>query len=85
MGQIAEKWEPFEILVTIEGENKSLLVVPDPEEPKYVIFDQHVPLGTIWQEHRKTGIIWCGEGVVVTALLTQLAEQVEDYLNNKPI
>ncbi|AOM79651.1 hypothetical protein [Pedobacter steynii] len=85
MGQIAEEWEPFQILVTIEGESKSLLVVPDREEPKYAIFDEHIPLGTIWQEFRKTGKIWCGEGVVVIALLTQLAEQTEEYLNNKPI
>jgi hypothetical protein len=38
MGKIAEQWEPFEIQVTIEGETKSLLVVPDREEPKYQIF-----------------------------------------------
>ncbi|NQX53017.1 hypothetical protein HQN86_05275 [Pedobacter panaciterrae] len=85
MGNIAEEWEPFEIQVTIEGEVKSLLVVPDREEPKYAIFDQHIPLGTMWQESGKTGKVWCGEGVVVKALLTQLGEQLEDYLNNKPV
>ena len=38
MGKIAEQSEPFEIQVTIEGETKSLLVVPDREDPKYQIF-----------------------------------------------
>jgi hypothetical protein len=85
MGKIEEEWEPFEIQVTIEGETKSLLVVPDREEPKYEIFDQYTSLGTIWQETDKTGKIWCGEGLVVTELLTQLGTQVEDYLNNKPV
>lgn len=85
MGKIAEEWDPFEIQVNIEGETKSLLVVPDREEPKYAIFEQHVSLGTIWQETGKTGKVWCGEGMAVKALLTQLGEQVENYLNNKPI
>lgn len=85
MGKIEEEWEPFEIQVILEGEVKPLLVVPDREEPKYAIFDQHVPLGTIWQEDDATGKIWCGEGVVVKALLAQLGEQTTDYLNNKPI
>lgn len=85
MGKIEEDWEPFELQVTIEGEARSLLVVPDREEPKYEIFDQYTSLGTIWQESDKTGKIWCGEGMTVKALLTQLGEQVEDYLNNKPV
>ena len=85
MGKIEEEWEPFEIQVTIEGETKSLLVVPDREDPKYEIFDQYTSLGTIWQETDKTGKIWCGEGLVVNELLTQLGTQVEDYLNNKPV
>lgn len=85
MGKIAEEWEPFEIQVTIEGETKSLLVVPDREESKYQIFDQHTSLGLIWQENGKTGKVWCGEGMVVRALVTELGEQVENYLNNKPV
>ncbi|TKC62048.1 hypothetical protein FBD94_07370 [Pedobacter hiemivivus] len=85
MGKIEEEWEPFEIQVTIEGETKSLLVVPDREEPKYEIFDQYTSLGTIWQETDNTGKIWCGEGLVVNELLTQLGMQLEDYLNNKPV
>jgi len=85
MENVAEDWEPFEIQVTIEGEVKPLLVIPDREEPKYAIFDHHTSLGTVWQESGKTGKIWCGEGVAVSALLTQLGEQLEDYFNNKPI
>ncbi|TCC93150.1 hypothetical protein [Pedobacter hiemivivus] len=85
MGKIEEEWEPFEIQVTIEGETKSLLVVPDREDPKYEIFDEYTSLGTIWQDTDKTGKIWCGEGLVVNELLTQLGTQVEDYLNNKPV
>lgn len=85
MGNIAEDWEPFEIQVTIEGEVKPLLVIPDREEPKYAIFDQHTSLGTIWRESGNTSNSWCGEGVVVKALLTQLGEQMEDYFNNKPL
>jgi len=85
MGKIEEEWEPFEIQVTIEGEPKSLLVVPDREEPKYEIFDEYTSLGTIWQETDYAGKIWCGEGLVVKELLTQLGMQVEDYLNNKPV
>ncbi|SMC89048.1 hypothetical protein [Pedobacter africanus] len=85
MGNIAEDWEPFEIQVTIEGEVKPLLVIPDREEPKYAIFDQHTSLGTVWQESGKQGKIWCGEGVAVQALIVQLGEQLEDYLNNKPV
>lgn len=85
MGKIEEEWEPFEVQVTIEGEVKPLLVVPDREEPGYAVFDQHIPLGTIWQESDETGKVWCGEGMTVKALLTQLGEQIEDYLNNKPV
>ncbi|MBB5437975.1 hypothetical protein HDC92_001649 [Pedobacter sp. AK017] len=85
MGKIAEEWEPFEIQVTIEGEIKSLLVVPAREELKYEVFDQLTSLGLIWQEIGKTGKIWCGEGIVVRALVAELGEQVENYLNNKPV
>lgn len=84
MGKIEEDWEPFEIQVTLEGEARSLLVIPDREEPKYQIFDRHTSLGMVWQESGKSGKVWCGEGIAVKALLTQLGEQVEDYLNNKP-
>lgn len=85
MGNIAEDWEPFEIQVTIEGAVKPLLVIPDREEPKYAIFDQHTPLGTIWREEGNNVKSWCAEGVVVKAWLTQLGEQMEDYFNNKPL
>lgn len=85
MENIADDWEPFRIQVTIEGKVKSLLIIPDREKPQYAVFDQHVPLGTIWQDSGKSGKIWCGEGVVVRALLTQLGEQIDDYLLNKPI
>ena len=85
MGKIAKEWEPFEIQVTIEGVPKTWLVVPDREEPKYEIFDQHTSLGLIWQEMGKTGKVWCGEGLVVRDLVASLGEQVENYLNNKPV
>lgn len=83
MGKIEEDWEPFEIQITIEGQYKPLLVIPDREEPKYEIFDQHTSLGMMWREMGKDGEIWCGEGVVVKALLVSLGEQLEDYLTNK--
>lgn len=85
MGKIAEEWEPFGIEVNIQGESRSLLVVPDREEPKYQIFDQHTSLGLIWREIGKTGKIWCGEGIVVRELLNELGEEIENYLNNKPV
>lgn len=85
MENIAEDWELFEIQVTIEGEVKSLLVIPYREEPKYAIFDQQTSLGMVWQESGKTGKFWCGEGLAVKALLMQLGEQLEDYFNNKPV
>ena len=85
MENIADAWEPFEIQVTIDGEVKPLLVIPDRDEPKYAIFDQYTSLGTVWQESGKTGKVWCGEGMAVKALLTQLGEQLEDYFNNKPV
>lgn len=65
MAKKAEEGEPFEIQVSIEGELKSLLVVPDREEARYAIFEQHVPLGTIWKESGDVGKIWCGEGAVL--------------------
>lgn len=82
MGKIEEKWDPFEIQVNIEGETKSLLVMPDREMPGYAVFDQHTLLGRIWKEPGKT---WCAEGVVVNALLAPIGEQIEEYLNNKPL
>jgi hypothetical protein len=85
MGRIEEPWEPFEIKVTIEGTPEKLLVIPDREEPKYEIFDQHTSIGTVWPEQGKQGKIWCGEGLVVKELLVQIGEQVDDYLVNKPV
>ena len=85
MGNIEEGWEPFEVQVIIEGEMRPLLVVPDLEEPKYAIFDQHTTLGVMWQELGGSGKSWCGEGMAVEALLEQLGEQIENYLQNKPI
>jgi hypothetical protein len=84
MGKIEEEWEPFEIQVNIEGQLRPLLVVPDREEPKYEVFDEHTSLGVMWREIADAGEIWCGEGVVVKALLATMGEQIEDYLANKP-
>jgi len=86
MGRIEEPWEPFEIQVMIEGNAEKLLVVPDREEPdKYGIFDQHTAVGTVWPEEGKQGRIWCGEGLVVKELLQHIGEQIDDYLQNKPV
>ncbi|MBE9597793.1 hypothetical protein [Pedobacter sp. MC2016-24] len=85
MGTIAEQWEPFEIEVMIEGKMKKLLVIPDREEPKYAIFDEHTLLGTIWQDTSDQGKFWCGEGLVVKEILPGLGEQVSEYLANRPI
>lgn len=86
MGRIEEPWEPFEIKVLIEGVPEKLLVIPDREDPKYEIFDQHTAIGMVWPEQGKQGKkIWCGEGFVVKELLVQIGEQIDDYLVNKPV
>lgn len=84
MGKIEEPWEPFEIQINIEGNPEKLLVIPDREEPKYEVFDQHTSIGTVWVEEGKYGKIWCGEGAVVRELIAQIGEQIDDYLLNKP-
>ncbi|MBB5636852.1 hypothetical protein HDE68_002765 [Pedobacter cryoconitis] len=85
MGNIEEPWEPFEIQVLIEGNNERLLVIPDMDEPKYEIFDEHTSIGTVWVENQKQARNWCGEGLVVKELLARIGEQIDDYLNNKPV
>jgi len=86
MGKIEEPWEPFEIQVMIEGNTEKLLVIPDREEPgKYGVFDQHTAIGTVWPEQARQGRIWCGEGLMVKELLQQIGEQIDDYLQNKPV
>lgn len=83
MSKIEEPWEPFNIQVTIEGNTEQLLVIPDSDEPTYEIFDQHTSIGTVWQDPQAG--IWCGEGLIVRELMVQIGEQIDDYLNNKPI
>lgn len=74
MGKIAEPWEPFEIQVSIEGNMEKLLVVPDREEPRYEIFDQHTSIGTTWKDQDQ----WCAEGMIARELLDQIGEQIDE-------
>lgn len=85
MGKIEEPWEPFNIQLTIEGNTEQLLVVPDQDGLKYEIFDQHTSIGTVWQVKQEQEKIWCGEGLIVRELIVQIGEQMDDYLDNKPL
>ncbi len=85
MKRVEEPWEPFEIVVMIEGESETLLVVPDREEPKYEIFDQFTSIGRVWSDQGRLGKFWCGEGLIVKELLDQIGESIDNYLNNKPV
>lgn len=85
MSKIEEPWEPFNIEVLIEGKTEKFLVIPDQDEPKYEIFDQHTAIGTVWLDTGLQGRCWCGEGAIVKELLVPIGEQIDDYLTNKPI
>nr|WP_068891959.1 hypothetical protein [Pedobacter panaciterrae] len=86
MGKIEEPGEPFGIQVIIEGNSEKLLIIPNPDEPnKYEVFDEYTSIGTVWSDQGKQGRIWCGEGFVVKELLQQIGEQINDYLQNKPL
>ncbi|TDQ11776.1 hypothetical protein [Pedobacter metabolipauper] len=85
MSKIEEPWEPFNIELSIEGKPERLLVIPDREEPKYELFDQHTSIGTVWTETGKQGRFWCGEGLIVKELLDLIGEQIDTYTENKPI
>lgn len=74
MGKIAEPWEPFEIQVSIEGNMEKLLVVPDREESRYEIFDQHTSIGTAWKDQDQ----WCAEGMIARELLDQIGVQIDE-------
>lgn len=79
MGKIAEPWEPFEIQVSIEGNMERLLVIPDREEPKYELFDEHTSIGTAWTVEENQLKRWCAEGAVAQELLDQIGEQIDAY------
>ena len=79
MGKIAEPWEPFEIWITIEGNKEKFLVVPDREEPRYEVFDDHTSVGTVWTEQKDTNKIWCAEGAIAKELVDQIGEQIDSY------
>ncbi|WGQ10694.1 hypothetical protein QG516_03370 [Pedobacter gandavensis] len=85
MENIEQESEPFEIQVTIDQEVKCLLVIPDWEEPKYAIFDVYTSLGTVWKESGETRQVWRAQGLIATSLLGQLSEQIDGYLNSKPV
>jgi len=42
-------------------------------------------IGTVWPENQNERRVWCGEGLIVKELLVNIGEQIDDYLNNKPI
>lgn len=79
MGKIAEPWEPFEIWVTIEGNKEKFLAIPDREEPRYEVFDDHTSVGTVWSEKNDSNTIWCAEGAIARELLDQIGEQIDSY------
>lgn len=77
MTRVAEPWEPFDIEVLIEGKTEKILVIPDPDEAKYQLFDDHTPIGNVWTEQRGTDTVWCAEGMIARELLEQAGEQIE--------
>lgn len=77
MAKISEPWEPFDIQVVIEGKMEKILVIPDREEAKYELFDDHTSIGNVWTELKGTATVWCAEGMIARELLDQIGEQIE--------
>lgn len=71
--------EPFEITVLTGGREEQLVVLVDPNDSKYQVFEEQSFLGKIWADIDEVGIIWSSADLIAPELVQQIGEQIEIY------
>ncbi|WP_133777438.1 hypothetical protein [Pedobacter nutrimenti] len=71
--------EPFEITVLTGGREEQLVVLVDPNDSKYQVFEEKSFLGKIWADIDEVGIIWSSADLIAPELVQQIGEQIEIY------
>lgn len=75
----ANVMELFEITVLTGGREEQLVVLVDPNDSKYQVFEEQSFLGKIWADIDEVGIIWSSADLIAPELVQQIGEQIEIY------
>ncbi|MBC7565359.1 MAG: hypothetical protein H7223_00165 [Pedobacter sp.] len=73
--------EPFEILITINGNDHALLAVPFPDEIKYKIFNGLDQLCAVWPFVENEQVTWMTDKDVEIELLVMIGNGIEKAIN----
>lgn len=71
--------ELFEITVLTGGKEEQLVILVDPDDSKYQVFEAHSLLGKIWADIDELGISWNSSDLIAPELVQQIGEQIELY------
>jgi hypothetical protein len=75
--------EPFEILITINGNDRALLAVPFPDEIKYNVFNGLDQLCAVWPFVENEQVTWVTDKDVEIELLVMIGNGIEKAINDQ--
>lgn len=72
--------DPFEIVVTIANKLQTLLVFPDQEQNKYLVYNGEISYGIVYPEFNSNGaIVWYSDSMITNDLVYQIADKIEKH------
>ncbi|PYF68481.1 hypothetical protein [Pedobacter nutrimenti] len=71
--------QPFDIEVLIRGKKEVLLVIPDHESHKFMVFDGDIYLGTVLPMLEEEGVKWTSDKLMADELLAQIGDKIENH------